>query len=60
MHDLLYTERLRSLQSNHPKEDETDIWPSTCGRFWKEKSPTSHYQFSATYQLVGVDYAAVV
>ena len=50
IHNLSYAERLKSLQSVFRstlfKEDGTDIWPSTCGRYWKEKCPTSHHLFS--------------
>ena len=45
-------------KATHSKDDETDIWPSTYGRFWKEMP--SHHLFSVTYQPVGVDYTTVV
>ena len=52
---------MRNIHTTLFKEDGTNIWPSTCGRYWKEKCPTSrHLVFSAIYQIqiAGVNCAA--
>ena len=53
MHDLQYTERLKSLQIYR-------IHVEDSGRKSPQLLTTNSVNFSVTYQFVGVDYAAVV